>query len=56
VPDRILHNDFVQHGPVVQLDEEGIADAALRGVVIVDAESLVLNAVRLGAQCVDASV
>jgi hypothetical protein len=56
VPDRILEDDFVERGAVVQFDEEGIADTAFRGLVIVDTELLVFDAVGLGTQGVNAWV
>ena len=56
MPDGVLDFDLVEHGAVVELDEERVADGALRGVVVVDAEALVLDAEYLGAQRVDARV
>ena len=56
VPDGVLDLDLVEHGAVVELDEERVADGALRGVVVVDAEALVLDAEDLGPECVDARV
>ena len=56
MPDGVLDLDLVEHGAVVELDEERVADGALRGVVVVDAEALVLDAEDLGPECVDARV
>ena len=56
VTNRVLDLDLVEDGAVVELDEERVADGALRGVVVVDAEALVLDAEDLGPECVDARV
>ena len=56
MPDGVLDFDLVEHGAVVELDEERVADGALRGVVVVDAEALVLDAEDLGPEGVDARV
>ena len=54
--DGVLDFDLVEHGAVVELDEERVADGALLGVVVVDAELLVLDTVDLGAECVNAGI
>ena len=52
----ILDFDFVEDGAVIEFDEEGVADGALLGIVVVDAELLVFDTVDLGTECVDARV
>lgn len=54
--DRVLDDNFLELGSVVQFNEEGVADGSLLGIVVVDAKVLVLNTVGLGAQLVDARV
>ena len=56
VTDRVLNLNFVEDGAVLELDKKRIADRALARLVVLDAESLVLNAGDLGPQLVDARV
>ena len=56
VTHRVLDLDLVKDGAVVELNQESIADGALFGVVVLDAELGVFDAVDLGAECVDAGV
>lgn len=53
---RVLHNNFVQDGAVVQGDEEGVPDGPFGGLVVVYGELGVFDAVDLGAEGVDARV
>lgn len=53
VPNRILDFDFVQHGAVVEGDEQSIGDIPLRRLVVVDAILLVFNTSDLGTQLVN---
>ena len=56
VTNRVLDLDLVQNSAIVELDEKRVADGALGRLVVLDAESLVLNAGDLGPQLVDARV
>jgi hypothetical protein len=56
VPDRVLDLDLVEHRTVVQLDEQRISDRAFFRVVVVHAETLILDTMNLGTKCVDAWV
>ena len=56
VTHRVLNLDFVKDGAIVELDQEGVTDRALLGVVVLDAELVVFDAVDLGAESVDAGV
>jgi hypothetical protein len=53
---RILYFDFREDSTVVERDEECVADGAFGWVMVVDRETLVLDAVYLGAEGVDAGV
>ena len=56
VPNWVLNFDLVKNGAIVQLDEQRISDRAFVRIVIFHAEALVLDAVYLGTECVDAWV
>lgn len=56
VPNGVFHLDLIKNHPVVQLNQECIPDRTLLGIVVVDAEPLLLNAVNLGTESIDASV
>lgn len=56
VADGVLDLNLVEDGAVVEFNEKGIADGALLGVVVVDAEILILHTIDLGAERVDAGV
>jgi len=49
VADRVLDLDLVEHGAVIELDKQRVTDGALLGVMIVDAETAVLDAEDFGA-------
>lgn len=53
---RILNNNLVQDGSIVQLDKKSVADGALLGIVVVGAESLLFDAEDLRAESIDARV
>jgi len=50
--DRVFNLDLVEDSAVVEFDQESISDGALGGVVIFNAETLLLHAVDLGAESV----
>jgi len=52
----VFNLDLIKHGPIIQLDEQCIADRALFWVVVLNAEAVVLDAVDLGTECIDAWV
>lgn len=56
VSNRVLNLDFLQDSAVVQLNQKGVADGSLGGLVVVDAEAFVLDAVDLGPEGVYAGV
>lgn len=56
VPHGVLNLDLVEHGAVVERDEERVPDGALGGVVVFRAVARVLDAVDLGPEGVDARV
>jgi hypothetical protein len=56
VANGIFNLDLIENCSVVQLDQKGISDRALRGVVVVDAEALLLDTIDLGAESIDAGV
>ena len=56
VTDRVLDLNFVKYRAVVELNEQSVTDAPLLGVMVVDRVGLVLDAVNLLAECVDARV
>jgi hypothetical protein len=56
VADRVLDLDFIEHGTVVESDEERVADGSSTGIVVLGAKALLFNAEDLGAERVDAGV
>ena len=56
VADRVLDLDLVQDGAVVKLNKDSVADGTLGGLVVLDAEPLVLDASDFGAEGVNAGV
>jgi len=49
VADGVLDLDLVEHGAVIELDKQRVADGALLGVMIVNAEAVVFDAEDFGA-------
>ena len=56
MPNWVFNLDLIKHGPIIQLDEQCISDRALFWVVVLNAEAVVLDAVDLGTECIDAWV
>lgn len=56
VANRVLDFNFVKNSSIVKLNEEGVADGSLGGVVILDAETLLLDAVNLGTEFINSWV
>jgi len=56
VADRVLDFNLIENGSVVKLDEEGVADGSHSGIVILDAETLLLDAVNLRTEGIDSWV
>lgn len=56
VPDGVLDLDLIQDSAVIKLDKDRIADGPLRRLVVLDTESLVLNASDLSAEGVNAGI
>lgn len=54
--DRILYGHFVQNGAVVQFNEQSIANAPLLGIMVVNRELLLLDAVDLRPELVNTRV
>lgn len=52
----VLDFNFVKDSSVVEFNQESVSDRPLGGVMIVNAEALVFNAVDLGSQCIDARI
>jgi len=52
----VFNLNLIKHSPIIQLDEQCIADRALFWVVVLNAEAVVLDAVDLGTECIDACV
>ena len=52
----VFNLNFVEDGTILQSDGDSVANGALLGIVIVDAEAFVFNTCDLGAQFVDAWV
>ena len=52
----ILYHDLVQHGAVVELHQERIADRTLARLVVLGRERLVFDAMNLGTQRIDARI
>jgi len=56
VPDWVLNLNFVNHSAIVQLDEQRISDRAFFRIMVLNTEALVLDAINLGAERIDARV
>ena len=56
VSDGIFNHNLVQHGAVVEFDQERIADGTAGRLVVLDGERLVFDTVNLGAQRIDAGI
>lgn len=56
VSDGIFNHNLVQHGAVVEFDQERIADGTLARLVVLDGERLVFDTENLGAQRIDARI
>jgi hypothetical protein len=56
VANGVLDFNLIKNGSVVQLNKEGVADGSLGGVVVLDAETLLLDAVNLGTKGVNSWV
>jgi hypothetical protein len=56
VADGVFDFNLIKNGSVVQLNEEGVADGSLGGVVVLDAETLLLDAVNLGTEGINSWV
>jgi len=56
VADWVLDFNLIENGSVVKLNEEGVADGSLGGVVILDAETFLLDAENLGTEGIDSWV
>ena len=56
VTNRVLDLDLVQDSAIVELDEKRVADGALGRLVVLDAETLVLDAGDLGTKGVNAGI
>jgi hypothetical protein len=56
VSNWVLNLDLIKQGTIVQLDEERISDRALLRIVILNTEALVLDAMNLSTERVDAWV
>ena len=56
MPNRVLDLDLVQDGAVVKLNKDSVADGTLGGLVVLDAEPLVFDAINLGAEGFNARV
>ena len=54
MPNWVFDLDLIKHGPIVQLHEQCISDRALFRIVVLNAEAAFLDAVDLGAECIDA--
>ena len=54
VSNWVLHLDLVKCGTIVQFDKQRISDRAFFWMVVLVAEALVLDAMNLGTECVDA--
>jgi len=52
----VFNLDLIKHGPIIQLNEQCIADRALFWVMVLNTEAVVLNAVDLGMECIDACI
>ena len=52
----VFNLNFVEDGTILQGDGDSVANGALLGIVIVDAEAFVFNACDLGAQFVDTRI
>ena len=56
VSDGIFNHNLVQHGAVVEFDQERIADGTHARFVVLDGEPLVFDTVDLGAQRIDTRI
>lgn len=56
MPNWVFNLDLIKNGPISQLDEQCISDRALFRIVVLNAEAVVLDAVDLGTECIDAWV
>lgn len=56
VTNRVFNFNLIEDCTVVELYEESIADGALLGVVVVNTEALIFNAVHLGTQSINTRV
>lgn len=56
VSDGIFNHDLVQHGTVVELDQERVADGTHARFVVLDGERLVFDTEDLGAQRIDTRI
>ena len=56
VANGVFDFNFIKNGSVVQLNEEGVADGSLGGVVVLDTETLLLDAVNLGTEGINSWV
>lgn len=52
----ILHDNFVQNRSVLQCERDCITDGTLHGVMIVNAEDIILEAAYFGAKFIDTGV
>lgn len=56
VPDRILDFDLVENGSIVQFNEKRVRDRALGGIMIIHTVLLLLDAMNLRTESIDARV
>ena len=49
----ILNFYFIENRPIIQLNQEGIADGPLGRVMIFHTEAFLLHTVDLGTECID---
>ena len=52
----VFNNDFIENCTIVQLDQKGVTNGTLLGIMIVDAEVLLFNTVDLGPEFINAWV